>query len=191
MELIIPAISLISSVVPELLSLFGKKNEAVIASKVIDVAKKVTGTNTADEATAAIAQSPELAFKLKEALLSHKEELERIALQRETLYVGDVQDARKYRDEKLFILGCVIYGIFFLSLSLAMIGGYFVLKAPKDSIDPVILGSVAALIGSIIGYTASQAQSVTNFNFGTSYGSMTKGDDMADAVKSFGQIKKD
>ena len=69
-----------------------------------------------------------------------------------------------------------------------MMGGYWVLTT-KETIDAGILAAVSTFVGSVIGYTASQAQSVTNFNFGTSYGSMNKGDDMADAIKGFGKPK--
>jgi hypothetical protein len=57
--------------------------------------------------------------------------------------------------------------------------------------DPGMIAAVFGLIGSIIGYVASQAQSVTNFNFGTSYGSMQKGDAIGLAVTNLKRDKRD
>ena len=75
----------------------------------MDIAKQVSGEEEPDEATKAIIADPNLAMQFKQAILTQQAELARLSLQRETLYVGDVQDARKYRDSKLFVLGCVIY----------------------------------------------------------------------------------
>ena len=188
MALLPLAVALVSEIIPAALKYFGKDKQAEVAEKVIDIAKQVSGEEEPDEATKAIIADPNLAMQFKQAILTQQAELARLSLQRETLYVGDVQDARKYRDSKLFVLGCVIYSIFFVSITLAMMGGYWVLTT-KETIDAGILAAVSTFVGSVIGYTASQAQSVTNFNFGTSYGSMNKGDDMADAIKGFGKPK--
>lgn len=178
---IIAAGTLIANVLPELLHIFGKDKQAEVATQVIDIAKRVTGKSSEDAAVEKIMQDPNLALQFKIAILDNQKELESLAIQRETLYVSDVQDARKYRDEKLFYLGCVIYVIFFIILAISMVGGYYILNNPT-TMDPGMIAAVFGLVGSIVGYVASQAQSVTNFNFGTSYGSMQKGDAISQAV---------
>ena len=148
----------------------------------------MTGKSSEDAAVEKIMQDPNLALQFKIAVLDQQKDLEALAIQRETLYVSDVQDARKYRDEKLFYLGCVIYINFFVILAISMIGGYYMLHNPS-SMDPGLIAAVFGLVGSIVGYVASQAQSVTNFNFGTSYGSMQKGDAISQAVTSLKPTK--
>jgi len=188
---ILAAGTLIAKFLPELLHLFGKDKQAEVAKEVVDIAKRITGKDSEDAAVEKIMADPNLALQFKQAVISQQIRLEEIALEREKVYVDDVQDARKYRDEKLFYLGCVIYAIFFLTMSTAVIGSYLLLSGSASSMDPGMIAAVFGLIGSIIGYVASQAQSVTNFNFGTSYGSMQKGDAIGLAVTNMKRSNKE
>lgn len=181
--------SLVAQVAPDLLRIFAGEKQADVASKVIELARGLTGQDDPKTAIATIQEDPKLAIEMRKLLMDNQKALEDMNTDRYKTYVGDVQDARKYRDKTLFIMGVVIYFIFFMTVACTLVGGYQVLIAPRDSIDPVMLAAVSAFVGSIVGYVASQAQAVTNFNYGTSYGSMTKGDNLADAVKQFGQSK--
>lgn len=188
---ILAAGTLIAKFLPELLHLFGKDKQAEVAEEIVDIAKQITGKDSEDAAVEKILADPNLALQFKQSVLNQQVRLEEIAIEREKIYVSDVQDARKYRDEKLFYLGCTIYVIFFLTMSTAIIGSYALLTVKNSDLDPGMIAAVFGLIGAIVGYVASQAQSVTNFNFGTSYGSMQKGDAMGVAVSQLKQLKKD
>jgi hypothetical protein len=92
----IPAIiSLVAAIVPELLSVFGRKNEAEIAGRIGEVAREVAGYDSTDMDASAIKQDPALALQFKQAVLAQQTELAQLAFAHEKLYVDDVQDARK------------------------------------------------------------------------------------------------
>jgi hypothetical protein len=176
------AVSLISSVVPELLKLFGSKKQAEVAEAVIKIAKDVTGLEDPNEASAEIVKDPELALKFKQAVFDQQIKLEEIAFRRDSLYINDTQDARRYRDSNVFRLGVMILLSFLIVMSGTLWFLYNVATA-KVIVDPVLLAAIFTLLGSIIGYFASNAQQVVSFFFGSSQGSKQRGDDMADAIK--------
>lgn len=184
MDPITVGIGLVAAAVPELLKLFGKNKQAEIAEHVIDVAKQVTGIANPDEAAEAIKKDPELAFKFKEMMLKQERELATLSLQRETLYVQDVQDARKYRDDKVFKLGVIIL-ISFVVVMVASLIGLFKIVSGTVSINAELLAAVIGIFGAIIGYFASNAQQVVSYFFGSSAGSSQKSDNLTDAIKSF------
>lgn len=178
------AVSLITNIVPELLKLFGTDKQAKVAEAVIKIAKEVTGVSDPNEASAEIAKNPELALKFKQAVLDQQIKLEEIALRRDGLYINDTQDARRYRDSNVFRLGVVILMSFLTVMSGTLWFLYNVATA-KIIVDAVLLAAIFTLLGTIIGYFASNAQQVVSYFFGTSQGSQHKGDDIADAVKQF------
>jgi len=178
------AVSLIAESVPSLLKLFGNDKQADVAEKVIDIATKVTGNDDPQAATEAVIADPALLLEFKKSVMDNQTELERIALQRETLYVTDVQDARKYRDDKVFRLGIVVLSSFMIVMALALFGIYKVLSGTV-TVDANIFAAVIGLVGAIIGYFAANAQQVVSYFFGSSAGSMQNGDRLADAIKSF------
>ena len=182
--LIIPAVTLIAEYLPNLLRLFKNDKAAEVADMVGDIAKRVTGTETVDDATEALKANPDLILQFKQSVLAHEETMEKIVLERERLYVGDVQDARKYRDEKTFWLGVSIMATFLITVVLVLFGGYSVIVG-KVAIDAGLFAAISGTIGTIVGYVAANAQSVINYFFGSSHGSMQKSDEMADAVKRF------
>lgn len=185
---IIPIIGLVAQVVPELLSLFGKNNEAEIASKIGGIAAKITGTEDMDQAAAAINADPNLAVQFKTAVLAQQTELANLAFATEKLYVEDVQDARKYRDDKVFGLGVVILLSFGTAVLLVLWGGYKILSGGV-SVEPGMFAAITGFIGTLIGYIAANAQSVVNYYFGSSRGSTQKTDALESSIKAFGERK--
>jgi hypothetical protein len=185
---LLPIVGLVAQVVPELLNLFGKNNEAEIAGKIADIATKVTGTTDVDQATAAINADPALAMQFKAAVLAQQTELANLAFATEKLYVEDVQDARKYRDNKVFRLGVVILLSFGTAVLLVLWGGYKILSGGV-SVEPGMFAAITGFIGTLIGYIAANAQSVVNYYFGSSHGSTQKTDALESSIKAFGERK--
>lgn len=182
MDPITIGIGLVAAAVPELLKLFGKNKQAEVAEKVIGIAKQVTGKDTPDAAAEEIKANPEVALKFKEMLYKQETTLIELSLQRETLYVNDVQDARKYRDDKVFKLGVIILISFVIVMSASLIGLYKIVSG-TISIDAQMLAAVIGIFGAIIGYFASNAQQVVSYFFGSSAGSSQKSDNLTDAIK--------
>ena len=183
------AIDILANTVPALIKYFGGEKEAEIAEKVVSVAKQITGVATPDEASAAIATNPEIALKFKEAILSHELELRTLSLREKELYVYDVQDARKYRDEKVFRLGLTILVSFVFVMGLALYGLYNVVSG-TITVNAEVLAAVIGLVGAIIGYFAANAQQVVSYFFGSSAGSMQKSDNITDAINIFKKVNK-
>lgn len=177
------AVSLISTLLPDLLKLFGKDKQAEVAEKVVAIAQKVSGKEDPNEAAAETLKDPALAIQFKEAILAQQLELERIGLQRETLYVNDTQDARKYRDDKVFRLGVIILTSFAIVMGITLYGLYK-MTVGTVPVDQSIFAAVVGLVGAIIGYFAANAQQVVSYFFGSSQGSMVKSDNIADATKA-------
>lgn len=84
----------------------------------------------------------------------------------------DTQDARHNfsGNENVFVLGVWILTIFG-ALMLGVLVGLFLLMTGRLQVDPGVLAVCAGLIGTIIGYAASNAQQVVNFFYGSSKGS--------------------
>ena len=183
---LLPILGLLANVVPQLLSLFGRNNEAEIAAKVASIATELTGTADIDQAAAAISADPNLALQFKSAVLAQQTELAQLAFAKEKLYVEDVQDARKYRDDRIFGIGMAILLTFAVAVSLVLWGGYEVLIVGV-AVDPGLFAAVTSFIGTLLGYVAAQAQSVVNYFFGSSSGSALKTDAIADSIKRFGK----
>jgi ABC-type multidrug transport system fused ATPase/permease subunit len=178
------AASLIAEAVPGLLKVFGKEKQAEVAEKVIGIARQVSGIEDPKDAALAIIKDPAMLFDFKKAIMAQQTELEQIGLQRETLYVSDVQDARKYRDDKVFRLGIIVLMSFVLVMGVAL-WGIFAVVTGQVIADANVFAAVIGLVGAIIGYFAANAQQVVSYFFGSSAGSMQNGDRLADAIKSF------
>ncbi len=185
---LIPIISLVSTLVPEALRFFGKNNEAEIAERIGDVAKEITGEPTIDAAAEVLNKQPELALQFKLAVLAQDKELSQLAFERERMFVQDVQDARKYRDEKVFWLGVIVLVAFAISVALVMIGGYKILQGGV-AVEPGMFAAICGFIGTLIGYVAANAQSVISYYYGSSQGSTQKTDAITDSIKAFGSRK--
>lgn len=99
MDPITIGLSLASKYVPDIIKYFTNSDTAGdVATKVIDLAKTVTGTSDGDAAVAALAQNPAAALQFKLAVLASQTELEKAHLadaqaeqheQQETIRGGD------------------------------------------------------------------------------------------------------
>lgn len=178
------AISLAAEYVPEIIKYFGGSKSADVAGKVLDIAQQVTGLDNPDDAAKAIALDPNLALQFKQAVLSNELEIRRLAFEETKLYISDVQDARKYRDDKVFWLGIAVLSVFALVIGLVLYGGYEILRGGV-SVEAGMFAAITGFVGTLVGYVAANAQSVTSYYFGSSSGSKDKSDALADSIKSF------
>jgi hypothetical protein len=105
--------------------------------------------------------------------------------QETTLYVADTSDARRAnaQNDKVFVLGCVILSTFAAIMGASLYGAYALLTGSLPIKDAALVGMVAGFVGTIIGYTAANANQVVSFFFGSSKGSEQKSDLMAQAFK--------
>lgn len=177
------AIGLAAEYVPEIIKYFGGSKSADVAGKVLDIAKQVTGLEP-DDAAKAIALDPNLALQFKQAVLSNELEIRRLSFEETKLYVSDVQDARKYRDDKVFWLGIAVLSVFALVIGLVLYGGYEILRGGV-SVEAGMFAAITGFVGTLVGYVAANAQSVTSYYFGSSSGSKDKTDALADSIKGF------
>lgn len=178
------AISLLAETVPDLIRYFGKEKEADIAAKVIGVAQKVTGKEDPIAAVDAVLTDPTMVLTFKQAVMEHELDIKRLALEEKTLYVDDVKDARTYRDDKTFRLGLVVLASFAAVMLTALFGLYKVVSGTV-SVQQDMLAATIGLVGAIVGYFAANAQQVVSYFFGSSAGSTSKGDSIADAISMF------
>lgn len=108
-------------------------------------------------------------------------DLQALQLSEKTLYVNDTQDARKYKDNKVFWLGAIILFSFAAVMCTALFGSYALLTGNLPVKDVSIVGMVSGFVGTIIGYAAANAQQVVGFFFGSSAGSSKKSEAISDA----------
>lgn len=112
-------------------------------------------------------------------------ELKKLEAETEKAYLSDVQDARKANagEKSTFWLGVSILVTFAVVMALVLIACFKILNRTLI-VDPGTAAVVFTLIGTIVGYVASNAQTVVNFVFGSSRGSGKKSDDIASAVQA-------
>lgn len=179
-----PLIPALISIVPSLLEIFGTKKQAEVAEKVMDIAKAVTGEKDPEIAVKALARSPELALVFEKAVMDNRLEFKKLDIEEQKIYTTDTQDARKYRDEKTFWLGISVLGTFLSAVLMVLFGAYYIIIG-ELVVDPAIFAALTGTIGTLVGYTAANAQAVINYFFGSSHGSMLKSYELADSVKNF------
>lgn len=69
----------IATVVPDVLKWLGHDNAAQSAEKIVGIAQKVTGTNSGEDALAAVKDNPTMALQIQQELDRNKEELEKLS----------------------------------------------------------------------------------------------------------------
>src|SRR6185503_6434941 len=139
--------------------------------------------------------SPEEIFKLKiaedelkakmQALgFAHEEEMTKLGISEQQLYVADTADARHaYADSAgVYRLGVVILLTFAALMSAVLYQCYEMIVGGMQIKEPGTVAVIFTLIGTIVGYLASNAQQVVNFFFGSSHGSQTKTDSMSKSI---------
>lgn len=130
-----------------------------------------------------------LKVRLKELGLDEK----KLELEAERAYLADTQSARVAHagDAGVFWLGIAILVTYAAILAAALVGAYWLLViGDLAKMDVGTVAAVFTLIGTIVGYIASDAKQVVSYYFGTSRGSTEKSRDMADAVKQLGVVTR-
>lgn len=190
--------SIVKSVAPVLGTALGGPL-AGTAIKVLGEAVLGDGEATENQVQEALLKglNPDALVKLKEADQSfavRMKELDidvaKLQLSEKNMYVSDTQDARKYKDDKVFWLGVVILCTFAGVMCAALFGSYALLIGNLPINDASVVGMVSGFVGTIIGYAAANAQQVVGFFFGSSAGSSKKTDAISDAfVNMTGKVK--
>jgi GH24 family phage-related lysozyme (muramidase) len=123
------------------------------------------------------------AAKMAELGFKNQADLAALAVTEEQTYVADTADARRVNAGKtrVFYLACAILTIFGIVTSMSLWGAYALLTGGLPVKDASVIGMVAGFLGTIIGYTAANAQQVVGFFFGSSKGSELKSEQMASA----------
>lgn len=187
---LIPAlIGVLAETAPMLIRYFGGEKEAEVADKVLDVVKGVTGVKDQDEALAILKANPDLMLQFKAAVLAQEVNLREIQLAERKMYVDDVADARRYRDDRVFALGTVILVSFMVAMLTALYGLYRVVEGSLAVSQPTLAATIG-LVGAIIGYFAANAQQVVSYFFGSSAGDSSKSDHLKDAINEFRKVSK-
>lgn len=149
---------------PSLLRLFGVGEKSVsVAEKVIGIAQTVTGTQSPEEALAAMKASAEHQAAFNMEVLKQNEELEKA-------YMADVQSARQ-RDAEFVKAGTRNYRadiMFLLAVGVIMWLVYIIWKNPE--LNEYVKGVFTFILGRFTGYL----DSIYNFEFGTTRSSKQK-----------------
>lgn len=159
----------LAEVVPSLLKLFGREDDAETAKKVVGIAQKVTGQSDPNEAMKAIRHDPKVALEFErmvredkwvQARIDHENVMDARRLYRENSTQSDKIAERVTRWN--IPLAIVIFAVNIAAM------GYF-----KDS--PAVITVVGNMSGFLIASLLKQIQDVMNFHFGSSMGSKLKG----------------
>lgn len=126
------------------------------------------------------------AARMAEAGFADKEAIAKLQVQDETLYVDDTADARKANaaSDKVFWLGVVVLATFAGIMGASLWGAYALLIGKLPVANAAIVGMVSGFVGTIIGYSAANAQQVVSFFFGSSKGGEANAAAMAGAFTS-------
>lgn len=133
---------------------------------------------TPDNLMAKIEMDPNAALKFREFELTHKSELQKIALEQERIelerdraLLEDRQDARA-RDRAIREAGLTNTraNIMLLAAFVAVVGGWVVLYLGGVNMNAALLGSITTVVGMF----ARNIGTAFDFEFGSSRGSMLK-----------------
>ena len=138
---------------------------------------------TPEQLVAVTAANNEFALAMKNADI----DLVKVNNAHTEAYLTDTQDARKSNaaNQNVFYMGCVILVTFASVVGLSLYGAYQVLTGGILPKDPALVAAVFGFIGTLIGYISANAQQVISFYYGSSQGSASKSDALADAMKKF------
>ncbi len=156
----------------------GSDKVADASSTVIDIAKKVTGRDTGDEALEAIKADPALVMQFRTAVMAQEADLDKA-------YLADRQDARA-RDIKLAEMGRVNRRADYMVLLdvVGLIACLVVLCFFKDRIP----GEAVGLISTIAATFGLCLRDAHQFEFGSSRGSREKDAEAAASARTLGTM---
>lgn len=138
------------------------------------------------------AADDELKVKMQALGFSHEEEMLRLGIQEQKVYVDDTADARHNFSQArgVYWLGICVLVTFAGLMGAVLWGCYNLITGGLQIKDPGTVAVIFTLIGTVVGYLASNAQQVVGFFFGSSHGSQQKTDALSDAVKNIGAVIK-
>ena len=143
--------------------LSGSDRAADAATDVIELAKRVTGTDTGEAALGALKLDPAAALQFRQFVIQAESELDKA-------YLADVQDARK-RDAVFVSNGQRNYRAdAMFGLAVAVICGLVWLIWRDPAINEFMKGIVTLVLGRFLGYL----DNIYNFEFGSTRGSQRK-----------------
>lgn len=160
---------------PSILRFFGVGEKPIaVATKVIDIAKAVTGTTSIDEAISALRSNPELAHQFNIAAIAADAELEKLVSDdRKDARARDVELRKltrgKNRRQDLMIIGdwlglisCVVAAVLFKSQ---------------------MSGEVFTIVSMITMHFLNNLKNAHGFEFGSSRSSQNKDDVIGDIAR--------
>ena len=143
----------------------GSDQAEEVASKVIDVAKAVTGLDTPDAALAAIQADPALAVEFRKAIMANELEYDR-------MYLADVQSARQ-RDGDLNEAGMRNYRANVLAgMAILLVVACLFIVVWMSDIEEFAKGTITLICGRALGWV----EQIFSFEFGTTRSSKRKDD---------------
>ncbi len=184
---LIPLISLASSVVPELIGLFGGKRAGEVATKVADVVQTITGTDDPAAAAEAIKTDPAKATELRVRLEEIKQRYVELQIadaksEREAMIETlkqEVLDRQRASSTMLEALrqqdwAARLVGLTPMIVSAMVLLGFFVFTIWMLTAPPYGDQSVVTLLNVLIGALVAGFTAVINFWLGSSQGSRDK-----------------
>lgn len=162
--LLIPVAVELAKYAPSILKwLTGSDKVEEVATKVVDIAKQVTGTSSSEDALEQLKLNPELAIQFRTSVMQNETELDK-------LYLADRQSARD-RDAKFIDAGRRNYRadtMYVLAVLVVVCLTYAVWK--QSAIDEFAKATVTLILGRFLGYL----DTIYQFEFGTTRSSKTK-----------------
>lgn len=154
-----------------------------------DITKVVQAGNVDPSQLSAIrAADQEYQLKLKDADFKVAELNAATEASFNTAVVADVADARKAGSGNWMVMwiGVLILVSFLIAMVMVLVGCWALISGSLQVSDPGVFAAITGLIGSIVGYFASNAQTVINFLFGGSLGGRKNADNLAAATAQLG-----
>ena len=147
---------------------------------------------TPDKISAIIQQDPQALLKFKELEMNNHIELEKLLLQKDQMYLADVQSARQRQIESERVTGKKDNNLY--ALAWTYIGGYFITMititalAFSESVPIDMPGYMVFLLGNLFGTLTTGTVAIIQYFFGSSKGSSEKTNTMVtqfqDALKT-------
>lgn len=154
-----------------------------------DITKVAQSGNMTPEQLAAVRiADQEYALKLKDADFKLSELNAATETSFNSAVIADVADARKAGSGNWMVMwiGVLILISFLIAMCLVLWGCWAMMTGAMHVDDKGTFAAVTGLVGAIVGYFASNAQTVINFLFGGSLGGRKNADNLAAATAQLG-----
>ena len=166
------ALMLASKFAPDIIKHFTNSDTAAdVATKVIDIAKTVSGKDDPQEASDAIQADPALAMQFKTAVMANETELQKA-------YLSDTQNARQQTIDLAKVESKIAWGAPLISA--LVVGGYFLCIFLLFAKGDDMLGNIFQLVNVMFGGLSIAFGQVCNYWLGSSASSKRNGDAMRD-----------